>query len=109
MENQTAFSSTFRREKMEEGDVSTSSPEVRITTKDTIAATKLTDMEKVFHMIEVEDYPALEKMLISGRAFHLGKGLEVYVTSEAHREKGILRLRLKGSITEFWASVSSIV
>jgi hypothetical protein len=79
-----------------------------VTTKDTIAVSKLMDMERIFHMIEVEDYPALEKMLISGRAFHLGKGLEVYVTSEAHRERGILKLRLKGSISDFWASVSSI-
>jgi hypothetical protein len=82
--------------------------EARITTKDTIAASKLADMERIFQMIEVEDYPALEKMLVSGRAFHLGKGLEVYVTSEAQREKGILRLRLKGTITDFWASVRSI-
>lgn len=82
--------------------------EAQVTTKDTIAATKLVDMERIFRMIQVEDYPALEKMLISGRAFHLSKGLEVYVTSEAHREQGILRLRLKGSITDFWASVSSV-
>ncbi|MDQ7784952.1 MAG: hypothetical protein RDU20_18860 [Desulfomonilaceae bacterium] len=93
---------------MEKNDPSGSGSEVRCTNKDTIAAAKLADMERIFHMIEVEDHPALEKMLISGRAFHLGKGLEVYVTSEAHREKGILRLRLKGSITEFWASVSSV-
>lgn len=82
--------------------------EAQVTTKDTIAASKLADMERIFQMIEVGDYPALEKMLHSGRAFHLSKGLEVYVMSEAHREKGILRLRLKGSITEFWASVSSV-
>lgn len=93
---------------MEKDDLTGTDPEARITTKDTIAASNLTDMERIFNMIEVEDYQALETMLISGRAFHLSKGLEVYVMSEAHREKGILRLRLKGSITDFWASVRSV-
>lgn len=35
---------------MEKGDVSTSSPEARITTKDTIAVPKLADMERIFHI-----------------------------------------------------------
>jgi hypothetical protein len=38
----------------------------------------------------------------------LPKGLEVYVTGEDFKDKGILKLRPKGSITDFWASVSSI-
>lgn len=83
-------------------------PDLKTTTKDTVAASRLTDMERVLQMIDVEDYTALEKMLMSGRAFHLPKGLEVYVTSEAHQQRGILRLRPKGAIADLWASVNSI-
>jgi len=93
---------------MEKDDLSRRRLEVRITTKDTIAASELKDMETVFHMIEVQDYPALDKMILSGRAFHLPKDLEVYVMNEDHREKGICKLRIKGSITEFSASISAI-
>lgn len=93
---------------MTDSDHSRNNADVRITTKDTIAASRLTDMERVLQMIDVEDYTALEKMLISGRAFHLPTGLEVYVTSEARQQRGILRLRPKVAIADLWASVNSI-
>lgn len=80
----------------------------RVTTKDTIATYKLADMRRVFQFIEADDLLALDKLMLSGRAFHLAKGVEVYVMDTRYESEGICKLRMKGSIMEIWASVSAI-
>ncbi len=79
-----------------------------ITTKDTIAAYKLADMRRVFQYIEVDDLLALDRFILSGRAFHLPKGVEVYVLDTNAQQEGMCKIRIKGSITEIWASVNAI-
>lgn len=71
-----------------------------VTTKDTVAAYKLCDMRRIFQYIEADDLVDLDRLMLSGRAFHLPKGTEVYVLESAHEEEGICKLRIKGSITE---------
>jgi hypothetical protein len=79
-----------------------------VTTKDTVAAYKLADMHRVFQYIEADDLLALEKLMLSGRAFHLPERVEVYVLDSSKEKEGTCKLRIKGSITEIWASVSAI-
>lgn len=79
-----------------------------VTTKDTVATYKLADMRRVFQYIEADDLLALDKLMFSGRAFHLPKGVEVFVLDFETTEKGMCQLRIKGSITEIWASVSAV-
>jgi hypothetical protein len=75
------------------------------TTKGTVATYNLADMHRVFQYIEADDLVALDKLMLSGRAFHLPKGVEVYVLDAGPGKEGICKLRIKGSITEMWASV----
>jgi len=79
-----------------------------VTTKDTVAAHKMADMRRVFQYIEADDLVALDRLMLSGRAFLLPKGVEVYVLESAREGEGICKLRIKGSITEIWASVNAI-
>ncbi|MGO9569917.1 MAG: hypothetical protein ACLP5H_20490 [Desulfomonilaceae bacterium] len=79
-----------------------------ITTKDTVAAYKLADMRRVFQYIEDDDLLALDWFILSGRAFHLPKGIEVYVLDSNVQQEGMRKIRIKGSITEIWASVNAI-
>ena len=80
-----------------------------MTTKDTIAAYKLADMRRVFEYIGADDLVALDKWMLSGRAFHLPKGVEVYVMDSGKEKERMVKLRIKGSISEIWASVSSLL
>jgi hypothetical protein len=79
-----------------------------IRNKDSVAAYKLADMRRVFQYIEADDLLALDKLMFSGRAFHLPRGIEVYVLDSGEQEEGTSKLRIKGSITEIWASVRAI-
>jgi hypothetical protein len=79
-----------------------------ITTKDTIAAYKLPDMRRVFQYIDADDLLALDRLILSGRAFHLRKGLEVYVIDSGTRQAGMCKIRIKGSIAEMWASARAM-
>ncbi len=79
-----------------------------MTTKDTIAAYKLADMRRVFQYIEDDDLLALDRFILSGRAFHLPKGVGVFVLDTSTQPKGMCKIRIKGSITEIWASVNAI-
>lgn len=76
-----------------------------VTTRDTVAAYKLADMRRTFHYIEADDLLALDKLILSRRAFHLPEGVEVYVLDTSKAKEGMCKLRIKGSITEIWASV----
>lgn len=82
--------------------------EVKITTKDTVAAFSAEDMERIFSYIDSEDYQALEKMIVSGRAFHLPKDYKVQVIVSQQDGIPACKLRLFGSLTEVWASISAI-
>ncbi len=79
-----------------------------ITAKDTIAAYKLADMRRVFQYIEDDDLLALDRFILSGRAFHLPKGVEVFVLETNVQQEGMCKIRIKGSIGEIWASVNAI-
>jgi len=81
---------------------------LKITSRDTIAALTSEDMQRVFAYISVDDLAALEKMIVSGRAFHLPKGLEVYVLADESETSSTVKLRIKGSMTEFWGSISAL-
>ena len=78
---------------------------VVVTRRDTVAARTPVDMRHVFHYIEADDLVALDKLMLSGRAFHLPKGVEVYVLDSSRENEGMVKFRMKGSITEIWASV----
>ena len=79
-----------------------------VTTHDTIAAYKLADMRRVFEFIEADDLMALDQLMLSGRAFHLPKGVEVFVLDSSWENAGMVKLRIKGSIKEIWATVRGI-
>jgi hypothetical protein len=79
-----------------------------VTTKDTVAAYTLADMRRIFQCIEGDDLLALDRLILSGRAFHLPKALEVFVLDSGKEKEGMIKLRIKGSIKEFWASVRAI-
>ncbi len=78
------------------------------TTKDTIATYKIADMRRVFQYIEVNDLLALDRLILSGRAFLLPKGLQVYVLDATIRKEDMCKLRRKESVTEIWASTRAI-
>ncbi len=82
---------------------------LKTTTRGTIAAHKKRDMERVFHLIEVADYAALDKFMLSGRAFHLPEGVEVYILDDSRSDSSMCKVRIKGSITEIWASHGAFV
>ena len=79
-----------------------------VTTKGTIATHSLADMRRVFQYIGNEDFVALDKLILSGRAFHLPKGIRVHVLDSSSQQEGMCKLRIRGSITEIWASLRSI-
>jgi hypothetical protein len=79
-----------------------------VTTRDTVAAYTLADMRRVFQYIEADDLVALDKLMLSGRAFYQPKGVEVYVLDSSKDREGMVKLRSKGSITEIWALVKAI-
>ncbi|MGO9572081.1 MAG: hypothetical protein ACLP5H_31550 [Desulfomonilaceae bacterium] len=79
-----------------------------ITTKDTVAAYKLADMRRVFQYIEDDDLLALDRFILSGRAFHLPKGVRVFLLETNAQQEGMCKIRIKGSIAEIWASVNAI-
>lgn len=79
-----------------------------ITTKDTIAAYRPADMRRVFQYIDADDLLALDRFILSGRAFHLSKGLEVFILESREKEEGMCKIRIKGSITEIWASLRAL-
>jgi hypothetical protein len=79
-----------------------------VTTKDTVAAYKLADMRRVFQYIEADDLKALDKLMLAGRAVLLPKGVEVFVLDSGNQIEGACKIRIKGSITEIWASVRAI-
>jgi len=81
---------------------------LKITTKDTIAALSPEDMQRVFDYISADDYVALEKLIISGRAFLLPKGLEIYVLADESKTNSAIKLRIKGSTAEVWGSVTAV-
>jgi hypothetical protein len=80
----------------------------RFTIRSTIAAYSRADMRRIFQYIEHEDLVALDRLMLSGRALHLPQGIEVYVQNPNVHQEGMCKLRIKGSITEIWASLRSI-
>lgn len=79
-----------------------------VTTKDTVATYKLADMRRVFHYIEADDLMALDKLMLSGRSFHLPKEVEICMLDSRKEKDRMCKLRIKGSIREIWASVRAV-
>jgi hypothetical protein len=82
--------------------------EVKVTTKEALAALKLKDMERIINYMECMDYEALDKIILSGRAFILPKGREVQVLVPRHKDLPVCKLRLIGSLAEIWTLVYAL-